>query len=198
MSVTIQPRNDGLAPLSPAKPSPTTACQKGGVNFVNTIIIRVRRFFLLSAVVLLGLMAASSASAQGKRTANGSAGRKVALDRIVNTPCAEKRIRLNGQFQAQYTVTGDSSGETFINADFDATRVTALGLDSGSKYQASGTSRFDSRGPSPIEFSYVFNFLISKGGSLGSMMGHVKFRVGVNAKGEARTEIVDVNIDCNQ
>jgi len=165
---------------------------------VNTIIIRFRRVCLLSAMVLLGLMAASLASAQGKRTANGSAERKVTLNRIVNTPCAEKRIRFNGQFQAQYTVTSDASGETFINADFDAARVTVLGLDSGSRYRASGTSRFDSRGPSPIEFSYVFNFLISKGGSLGSMMGHVKFRVGVNDKGEARTEIVDINIDCNQ
>ncbi len=165
---------------------------------MNTIIFRVRQIFLLAAVVLLGLMAASSASAQGKKTASGSAGRKVTLNRIVNTPCAEKRLQFNGQFQAQYTVTSDASGETFINADFDAGRVTALGLDSGRRYQASGKSRFDSRGPSPIEFSYVFNFLISKGGSLGSMMGHVKFRVGVNAKGEARTEIVDINIDCNQ
>ena len=165
---------------------------------MTTIITRAPRFFLLFAVVSLALIVASSASAQGKRTGNGSAGGKVPLNRIVNTPCVEKRLRFNGQFQAQYTVTGDSSGETFISADFDATRVTALGLDSGSKYQASGTSRFDSRGPSPIEFSYVFNFLISKGGSLGSMMGHVKFRVGVNTKGEARTEIIDINIDCNQ
>lgn len=163
---------------------------------MNTTIFGSPSVFLLSAVLLPGLIIASSAQAQGKK--NGSADRKVALNRIVNTPCAEKRIRLNGQFQAQYTVTSDTSGETFINADFDAARVTALGLDSGNKYHASGTSRFDSRGPSPIEFSYVFNFLISKGGSLGSMMGHVKFRVGVNAKGEARTEIVDVNIDCNQ
>jgi len=176
------------------KPSPNTSLPKG--EFVSIIIIKVARFFLLLAVVLPALIVASSAHAQG--TKNGSDGRKVALNRIVNTPCAEKRLRLNGQFQAQYSVTTDTSGETFINADFDAGRVTALGLDSGNKYHASGTSRFDSRGPSPIEFSYVFNFLISKGGSLGSMMGHVKFRVGVNAKGEARTEIVDVNIDCNQ
>ena len=163
---------------------------------MNIIIFRVARFFLLLGVVLPALIVASSAHAQG--TKNGSDGRKVALNRIVNTPCAEKRMRFNGQFQAQYTVTTDTSGETFINADFDAGRVTALALDSGNKYHASGTSRFDSRGPSPIEFSYVFNFLISKGGSLGSMMGHVKFRVGVNSRGEARTEIVDINIDCNR
>lgn len=157
----------------------------------------VRIFLCLAATLLPGLLVASPVGAQTKRTADGS--RKIAFNRVVNTPCAEKRLRLNGQFQAQYTVTSDPSGETYIKASFDARRVSAIGIDSSTKYQASGTSHFDSQGPSPIEFSYVFNFLIDRGrSSPDSMMGHVKFRVAVNAKGEVRTEIIDVNIDCNQ
>ena len=151
---------------------------------------------LLATAVLPGLFVASPVSAQAKKTSDGA--RKIAFNRVVNTPCAEKRLRLNGQFQAQYTVTSDVNGETFIKAAFDARRVSALGLDSSTKYQASGTSQFDSQGPSPIEFSYDFNFLLDRGRSTDSMMGHVKFRVAVNAKGEVRTEIIDVNIDCNQ
>ena len=146
--------------------------------------------------LVTSVLSTSPVSAQTKRTADG--GRKIAFNRVVNTPCAEKRLRLNGQFQAQYTVTSDANGETYIKAAFDARRISAVGLDSSAKYQASGTSQFDSQGPSPIEFSYVFNFLLDRGRSPNSMMAHVKFRVAVNAKGEVRTEIIDVNIDCNQ
>jgi hypothetical protein len=153
----------------------------------------------LATACLSGLLVASPVSAQANRSARTADGsRKIAFNRVVNTPCAEKRLRLNGQFQAQYTVASDVGGETYIKAAFDAGRVSALGLDSSTKYQASGTSHFDSQGPSPIEFSYVFNFLLDRGRSPDSMMGHVKFRVAVNAKGEVRTEIIDVNIDCNQ
>ena len=157
---------------------------------------QLRILLFLATAVLPGLLIASPHAAQAKRTNDGS--RRIAFNRVVNTPCAEKRLRLNGQFQAQYTVTSDTNGETFIKAAFDAGRLSALGLDSSAKYQASGSSHFDSQGPSPIEFSYVFNFLLDKGRSTNSMMGHVKFRVAVNAKGEVRTEIIDVNIDCNQ
>ena len=114
------------------------------------------------------------------------------------TSCADKTIRLNGNFQAQFSVTRDPSGYTFLKADFDAQRITAIGLNGGSKYQAHGTSHFDSRGPSPIEFNYVFNFALNKVKSTDHLMGHVKFRIKVNARGEATTSIVDVNIDCNQ
>lgn len=154
----------------------------------------VRTLVFLAAALFPAFILTPLASAQARRAPSG----KLGLNRVVNTPCTEKRLRLNGRFQAQYTVTSDPGGETFIKADFDAGRVSALGLDSANKYQASGTSHFDSRGPSPIEFSYVFNFLISKGRSPDSMMGHVKFRVAVNDKGEVRTEIIDFNIDCNQ
>ncbi len=95
-------------------------------------------------------------------------------------------------------MTRDPSGDTFIKADFDAQKITAIGVSSGSKYQAHGTSHFDSRGPSPIEFNYVFNFALNKLRSTDSLMGHVKFRIKVNARGEAATSIVDVSIDCNQ
>lgn len=158
-----------------------------------------RSFLVLLALLLLGLVGASSALAQ-KRTPQPtpSTGRKIPFNRTVTTSCAEKTIRLNGEFQAQFSVTRDPRGDTFIKADFDAQRITAIGVGSGSKYQAHGTSHFDSRGPSPIEFNYVFNFALNKVKSLDSLMGHVKFRIKVNARGEAATSIVAVSIDCNQ
>jgi hypothetical protein len=157
-----------------------------------------RSFLVALALLLLGLVAASSALAQRKTPDTPSTGRKIPFNRTVTTPCAEKTIRLNGEFQAQFSVTRDPSGDTFIKADFDAQMITAIGLSSGSKYQAHGTSHVDSRGPSPIEFNYVFNFALNKVRTTDSLMGHVKFRIKVNAKGEVTTAIVEVNIDCNQ
>ena len=156
-----------------------------------------RSFLTLLALLLLGLGGASSALAQKKQPATPSTGRKIPFNRTIVTSCAEKTIRLIGEFQAQFSVTRDPSGDTFMKADFNAQRITAVGLSTGSKYQAHGTSHFDSRGPSPIEFNYVFNFALNKVKSFDSLMGHVKFRIKVNAKGDATTGIVDVNVDCN-
>ena len=161
-------------------------------------IILSKSFLLLLALLLLGFIAASSALGQKKTTATPSAGRKIPFNRTVVTPCVEKTLRLKGEFQAQFSVTRDPSGDTFIKADFDAQRITAVGLSSGGKYQAQGTGHFDARGPSPIEFNYVFNFALNRVKSFDSLMGHVKFRIKINARGEAKTAIVDVNIDCNQ
>jgi hypothetical protein len=163
---------------------------------VNGIAIILAR----SSLILLALLfiEASASLAQKKKTATPSSRRKITFNRTVKTLCGERSIRLNGEFQAQFGVTRDQSGDTFIKADFDAQKITAIGLSSGNKYQAHGTGHFDSRGPSPIEFNYVFNFALNKVKSTDSLMGHVKFRIKVNARGDASTAIVDVNIDCNQ
>ncbi len=163
----------------------------------RTGIILARSFLVMLATLVLQL-GTSSALTQKKPAATPSAARKLPFNRTITTPCPEKTIRMTGEFQAQFAVTRDKSGDTFIKADFDAQKITANGLSSGSKYQAHGTSHFDSRGPSPIEFNYVFNFALNKVKSLDSLMGHVKFRIKVNARGEATTAIVDVTIDCNQ
>jgi hypothetical protein len=157
-----------------------------------------RSFPVILALLMLELVGASSVLTQRKPPATPSTGRKLPFNRTITTPCPEKTIRLNGEFQAQFAVTRDQSRDTFIKANFDAQKITAHGLTSGSKYQAHGTGHFDSRGPSPIEFNYVFNFALNKVKSTDSLMGHVKFRIKVNARGEATTAIVDVNIDCNQ
>lgn len=162
---------------------------------MNRIVIVLSRFFLVMLTLLP--LGASSVLAQKKPPATPSTGRKIPFNRTIVTSCAEKTIRLNGEFQAQFSVTRDPSGDTFIKANFNAQRITAVGLNTGSKYQAHGTSHFDSRGPSPIEFNYVFNFALNKVNSFDSLMGHVKFRIKVNAKGDATTGIVDVNVDCN-
>jgi hypothetical protein len=168
-----------------------------GKRSMNRIIMRLSSFFLLlPALILPGLIGASSALAQENK--KSSAERKIPFNGTITTPCAEKSIRLNGEFQAQFSVTRDPSGDTFIKADFDAGGITALGITSGRKYQAQGTSHIDSRGPSPIEFTYVFNFVLNKVGTTDFLMGHAKFRINVNASGEATTEIIDVNIDCNK
>lgn len=164
----------------------------------RTGLILARSFLVMLASLVLQLVGTSSDLTQKKPPATPSAARKLPFNRTITTPCPEKTIRLTGEFQARFAVTRDQSGDTFIKADFDAQNITANGLSSGRKYQAHGTSHFDSRGPSPIEFNYVFNFALNKVKSLDSLMGHVKFRIKVNARGEAKTAIVDVTIDCNQ
>ena len=161
-------------------------------------IILSRSVLVILASLALELEGTSSSLTQKKPPATPPTARKLPFNRTVTTPCPEKTIRLTGEFQAKFAVTRDQSGDTFIKADFDAQKITANGLISGSKYQAHGTSHFDSRGPSPIEFNYVFNFALNKVKSTASLMGHVKFRIKVNARGEAKTTIIDVNIDCNQ
>jgi hypothetical protein len=150
--------------------------------------------FLVS-LMLLGLMGPCSALAQDGPKA--SSGRRMRFDRIITTACAEKKVRLKGEFQAQFSVTRDPSGDTFLKADFDAEGITAFGVTSGRKYAANGTSHIDSRGPFPTVFTYVFNFALNKVRSFDSLMGHAKFRIQVNARAQVTPQIIEVIIDCN-
>jgi hypothetical protein len=145
------------------------------------------------ALTLLLVVGIPAAQAQ---TPAVSATRRIPFNRTVPTDCAEKRIRLTGEFQAQYNVTRDASGETFIEGNIDADRINGLGLTSRGKYKAAGASRLESRGPSPITFNYVFNFALNKLGTTDSLMGHVKFRISVNARGGVTTNVLDANVDC--
>jgi hypothetical protein len=165
---------------------------------MNRKVMRVCCFVLfLASLILLGLARPTSALAQESSRSTSSADRKISFGRTITTPCAEKKVRLNGEFQAQFSVTRDPSGDTFLRADFDAGRITAFGVTSGRKYEVNGTSHIDSRGPSPTEFTYVFNFALNKVRSFDSLMGHAKFRIKVDARAQATTEIIEVIIDCN-
>ncbi|HEY9403235.1 MAG TPA: hypothetical protein VIQ24_11115 [Pyrinomonadaceae bacterium] len=95
-----------------------------------------------------------------------------------------------------YKVTRDASGQTLIEGNINADRISGSGLTSRGKYQAVGVGRLESSGPSPTSFTYVFNFALNKSGSTDSLMGHVKFRISVNAKGGVMTNVLDANVDC--
>jgi|SRR5687768_1624312 len=161
-------------------------------------VVRLCCFTLfLASLILLGLARGISGLAQERSRSTSSGDRKVTGDRIITTPCAEKKVRLTGQFQAQFSASRDPSGDTFLSGDFDAGRITAFGVTSGRKYEVKGTSHIDSRGPSPAEFTYVFNFALNKERSFDSLMGHAKFRIKLDTRGQATTEIIEVIIDCN-
>lgn len=165
---------------------------------MNRKVVVVGCFVLfLASLIPLGLARPASVLAQESSKSTSSADRKITADRIVTTQCAEKKVRLNGQFQVQFSTTRDPSGDTLLRADFDAGRITAFGVTSGRKYEVNGTSHFDSRGPSPTVFTYVFNFALNKVRSFDSLMGHAKFRVQVDARATATTELIEVIIDCN-
>lgn len=122
----------------------------------------------------------------------------IPFNHTLRTVCAEKRIRLNGEFQTQYTVTRDPGGDTLIEGNIDADKISGFGLTSRAKYEAVGTGRLESRGPSPTSFTYVFTFSLNKSGTTDSLMGHVKFRIDVDAGGRVRTKVVAANIDCTK
>jgi hypothetical protein len=122
--------------------------------------------------------------------------RSIPFNHTLRTVCAEKRIRLNGEFQAQYSVTRDAGGDTLVVGDLDADKISGFGLTSRAKYRAVGTGRLESRGPSPTSFTYVFNFALNKSGTTDSLMAHVKFRINVDAGGQVTTSVVATNIDC--
>ena len=124
--------------------------------------------------------------------------RSVPFNHTLRTVCAEKRIRLSGQFRTQYSVTRDAGGDTLIEGNLDASKISGFGLTSRAKYQAVGTGRIESRGPSPTSFTYVFSFALNKSGTTDSMMGHVKFRINVDAGGRVTTNVVAANIDCTK
>jgi len=156
-----------------------------------------KKILFLSSFLVILSGTTSAALAQRNTKPEPSAAGQIPFERTITTPCAEKKVRLNGEFQAQFSVTRDPSGLTFLRGDFDAERITALGATSGRKYEAQGTSHIDSRGPSPTIFNYVFNFALNKVRSADSLMGHVTFRIAIDTEAEATTEILEVNIDCN-
>lgn len=161
---------------------------------MNKRIMRLSTFSAAStAMILLAVFGASVAQAQ---SSPASVARKIPFNRTLPTACAEKRIRLNGEFQVQYKVTRDASGQTSIEGNINADRITGFGLTSRGKYQAVGVGSLESSGPSPTNFTYVFNFALNKSGSTVSLMGHVKFRISVNARGGVNTNIIEANIDC--
>ena len=121
---------------------------------------------------------------------------KIPFNRTLPTPCKERRIRLNGDFQAEYKIIRDAGGQIFIDGNFHADWITGSGLTSRGKYTAVGTGRLESSGPSPTSFTYVFNFSLNKSGTTESLMGHVKFRITVDANGNVLTKVVAANIDC--
>ena len=147
----------------------------------------------LTAIGLLFVVGATPIQAQNPPV---PAAEKIPFNRTLPTPCKERRIRLNGAFQAQYRVVREASGQIFIDGDFHADWIKGSGLTSGAKYQAIGTGRLESSGPSPTSFTYVFNFSLNKTGTNDSLMGHVKFRINVNANGGVTTNVVAANIDC--
>lgn len=122
----------------------------------------------------------------------------IPFNHTLRTVCAEKRIRLSGQFQTKYTVARDPGGDTIIEGDIDADKISGYGLTSRAKYEAVGTGRLESRGPSPTSFTYVFNFSLNKSGTTYSLMGHVKFRIDVDASGRVTTKVAAANIDCTK
>ncbi|HYO99322.1 MAG TPA: hypothetical protein VER76_03825 [Pyrinomonadaceae bacterium] len=124
--------------------------------------------------------------------------RRIPFNHTLRTVCAEKRIRLSGEFRAQYSVTRDAGGDTFIDGNLDADKINGFGLTSRARYRAVGTGRLESRGPSPTSFTYVFTFALNKAGTTDSLMGHVKFRINVDARGQVTTSVVAVNIDCTK
>lgn len=158
-------------------------------------VSRVCWFLSVCLLILLGFEP-SSALAQRNSKSTSSADAKISY-RTITTACAEKKVRLQGEFETQFTVTRDVSGDTLLRADFNAVRITAFGVTSGRKYVANGTSHIDSRGPSPTTFTYVFNFTLNKERSLDSLMGHAKFRIKVDARAQATGEIIEVILDCN-
>jgi hypothetical protein len=96
----------------------------------------------------------------------------------------------------QYKVTRDAGGQTLIEGDINADRINGSGLTSRGKYQAVGAGRLESSGPSPTSFTYVFNFALNKSGTTESLMGHVKFRISVDANGGVTTRVIETNVDC--
>jgi hypothetical protein len=146
-----------------------------------------------TAMLLLVVCGATPARAQAS---NDPAVRNVPFNRTLTTACREKRIRLNGVFQVQYKVTQEAGGQAVIEGNINADRIAGVGLTSRGRYQAVGVGRLESSGPAPTSFTYVFNFALNKSGSTDSLMGHVKFRISVNAKGGVNTNVLEASIDC--
>lgn len=161
---------------------------------MNKRIMRLSMFSAAStSIILLAVFGTFQAQAQSSPV---SVARRIPFNRTLRTACKEKKIRLNGEFQVDYKVTRDAGGQTLIEGNINADRISGSGLTSRGKYQAVGVGRLESSGPSPTSFTYVFNFALNKSGSTDSLMGHVKFRISVNAKGGVMTNVIEANVDC--
>ena len=157
---------------------------------------RSRRSIFSMLSTSMFLLAVCGVPASQAQSSPVSIGRRIPFNRTVTTACKEKKIRLNGEFQVQYKVTRDAGGQTLIEGDINADKIIGSGLTSRGKYQAVGVGRLESSGPSPTSFTYVFNFALNKSGTVESLMGHVKFRITVDAHGGVNTKVMETNVDC--
>src|SRR5687767_3961110 len=95
-------------------------------------VVRVCTFALfLVSLILLGLVLETPGLAQRSSKSTSTGDRKLTGHRIITTPCAEKKVRLTGQFQSQFRASRGPSGDTLLSGDFDAGRITAFGITSG-------------------------------------------------------------------
>jgi hypothetical protein len=156
---------------------------------------RITRLSIFS-VALTAMILSPSVGASQAQNSPVSSVRKIPFNRTLPATCKEKKIRLAGEFQAQFKVTSDAGGQTHIEGEINADRITGSGLTSRGKYKAAGTGRLESSGPSPTSFTYVFNFALNKSGTSDSLMGHVKFRINVSANGSVMTNVLEANVDC--
>ncbi len=149
---------------------------------------------LLSAtVILFGLANPTRAVAQQDAVTTD---RKISLNQVVSTSCVDKEIRLDGDIQAQFRVKHDGSG-SYIEADFNSEGIKGLGVTSGNRYEAAGTSHFDSGGASKLEFTYIITFVLNRAGTHESVMVHAKLGISIKAKDNPTVEVRNVDIDCN-
>ncbi len=153
---------------------------------------------VLSVMLLLAMTAPIFAQPSRAASQSGvnSISQQIPINRVVTVACAERRIRLTGEFQALFKVSRDENGNLFVEADFNSEGVSGLGLTSGNQYEATGPSHFNSSGSSRLEFTYVSNFVFVRPASTDHLMAHVTFRIIVTGDAQVAVTIRNVSIDC--
>lgn len=121
---------------------------------------------------------------------------KVPLNRTVPIPCVGGDIRLSGNIRAQFRVKPRADSDPSVEADFDFSGISGVGLPDEVQYRANGTSHLDSDLPSERGFPYVSNFVLNRLNSTVSLMGQVKMQISVNKKGRPSVVVREVNLDC--
>jgi hypothetical protein len=151
-----------------------------------------RHLIVLLAVVATGLLAVTSASAQGTTE-------KIPFDTVLapEEACGEA-IHLSGTLLAQFTFTESSGGNVEIGFHFNPQGVRGVGLTSGATYHATGetlgTTTIKAKGG--ISDTFVNNFKIIGEGSAPNFLETDVIHLTVNAKGVVTATVEKSMIRC--
>ena len=120
----------------------------------------------------------------------------VPFDAILNG-CTEP-IQFTGALHILFHSTFTSSGNYHFKFHFQPQGVNGTGLQTGTKYEATGVTQDESdyNGPLPYTESYINNFRLIGQGPNNNLLVHENFHITINSNGDVTAVHDNSSVEC--